>query len=145
MKGILFDLPVNLPKARETARFYGVENRLDFMGGDFRKTIPPGADGYLLKNILHNWDDATCIAILSLIREAMRFDGKVILVELVIPTGNRFSSSKMIDIQMLASMPGGKERTRKEFETILRESGLKLHRFYSTIAPVCILEARRFS
>ncbi|MFH1159691.1 MAG: methyltransferase [bacterium] len=145
MRGILYDLPEALSKAEETLNLCGVGNRVELMEGDFRKTVPPGADGYLLKNVLHNWDDATCIDILSNIREAMPANGRVILIDMVIPSGSRFSSSKMIDIQMLASMPGGKERTRKEFEAILRETGLKLHRFYPTIAPVCVLEARRIS
>jgi len=62
---------------------------------------------------------------------------------MIVPPGNRLSTAKMIDIQMLSSMPGGKERTREEFEALLHQAGLSLSREYSTIAPVSVLEARR--
>ena len=107
------------------------------------KSVPEGVDGYLLKNILHNWDDQKATHLLSNISKAMPDHGKVIIIEMIVPDGNHSSTAKLIDIQMLASMPGGKERTRKEFETILHEAGLALSRVCTTIAPISVLEAHR--
>ncbi len=143
LQGILFDIPAALVKAEETFRQYGVSDRVELVEGDFMQSVPDEIDGYLLKNILHNWDDQHAIQLLSNIRKAMPDHGKVIIIEMIVPGKNISSMSKMIDIQMLASMPGGKERTQKEFETILHEAGLVLSRIYTTIAPISILEAHR--
>jgi len=143
LQGILFDRQAALMKVEETFRRYNVSDRIDLVEGDFLQSVPGDIDGYLLKNILHNWDDQHAILILSNIRKAMPDHGKVIIIEMIVPGTNRPSMSKLIDIQMLASMPGGKERTRKEFEMILHEAGLTLTRVCTTIAPITILEAHR--
>jgi len=143
LKGILFDLPATMEKARKRFQEHGLLDRVDLIEGDFMQRVPEGADGYLLKNILHNWDDTTANRILSNIRQAMTDHARVIIIDMVVPENNLPSASKMIDIQMLASMPGGRERTRKEFEHLLVEASLRLTKVYRTIAPVCIIEARR--
>jgi hypothetical protein len=145
LTGILYDLPEALAGAEEKIISMGLQNRMKWIAGDFRASVPPGADAFLLKNVLHNWDDLTCIRILKNICEVLPLTGKVLLIEMVIPRGNHLSTAKLIDIQMLASMPGGKERTRGEFTGLLQQSGLKLHRFHRTVAPLCILEACRIS
>ena len=145
IQGILFDLPAALEKAEQALQDYGVRERVSMIQGNFLKSVPTGADGYILKNILHNWDDSFCITILSNIRKVLPEKGKVIVIEMIVPPGNRPSAAKMIDIQMLTSMPGGKERTREEFEVLFRQADLSLFREYSTIAPVSVLEARRNS
>ncbi|MFH1296176.1 MAG: methyltransferase [Bacteroidota bacterium] len=142
LRGILFDLPAALEKAGQTLQDYGVKERVNLKEGNFLVSVPSGADGYLLKNILHNWNDSCCLTILSNIRKVLPENGKVIIVEMIIPPGNRPSTAKMIDIQMLTSMPGGKERTREEFEALFHQAGLSLFREYSAIAPVSVLEAR---
>ena len=143
LKGILFDVPPAIAKAEETFQQYNISDRVEKVEGDFMESVPEGADGYLLKNILHNWDDTHAIHLLSNIRKAMPNHAKVIIIEMIVPKGNRPSASKLIDVQMLASMPGGKERTRLEFETILNDAGLALSNVYSTIAPISIIEAHR--
>ncbi|MBL7137162.1 MAG: methyltransferase [Bacteroidales bacterium] len=143
IQGIWFDLPVALEKAEQVLQEYGVRERVSLIEGNFLESVPSGADGYLVKNILHNWDDSNCITLLSNIRKVLPENGKVIIVEMIVPPGNRPSAAKMIDIQMLTSMPGGKERTREEFEALFRQAGLTLFREYPTIAPVSVLEARR--
>ncbi len=145
IRGILFDMPAALEKAEETMKQYGMKERVTITEGNFLDSIPEGADGYLLKNILHNWNDSTCITILSNIHNVMPANGKIIIVEMIIPPGNKPSAAKMIDIQMLTSMPGGKERTKEEFVSLLHQAGLSLYRQYSTIAPLSVLEARRNS
>ncbi len=143
IQGILFDLPAALIKAKDILQQYDVMNRVTITEGNFLESIPEGADGYMLKNILHNWNDEVCITILSNIRKVMPENGKVIIIEMIIPETNKASAAKMIDIQMLTSMPGGRERSRKEFESLIRRAGLLLCREYSTIAPVSIIEACR--
>ncbi|MBE0646656.1 MAG: methyltransferase [Bacteroidales bacterium] len=142
LRGILFDTPSALEKADEILKQYDVEEKITRVEGNFLEAIPEGADGYILKNILHNWNDATCLTILSNIRDAMPANGKILIVEMIVPEPNKASAATLIDIQMLTSMPGGKERTRAEFETLLAGAGLTLHRYYSTIAPISIIEAR---
>lgn len=143
IRGILFDLPPALKNSQHLLQQFNVAERVTRKEGNFLDSMPEGADGYLLKNILHNWDNATCVTILSAIRKVLPVDGKILIVEMVVPEGNKPSAAKMIDIQMLASMPGGKERTKKEFEALLHQANLLLFREYKTIAPVSILEARR--
>jgi len=143
MQGILFDMPAALTKATDIFQQYDVMNRVKLKEGNFLESIPEGADGYLLKNIIHNWNDEDCITILSNIRKVLPVKGKIIIVEMIVPEANIPSAAKMIDIQMLTSMPGGRERTRKEFESLFRRAGLILCREYSTIAPVSIIDACR--
>ncbi|MFC2102305.1 methyltransferase [Bacteroidota bacterium] len=142
VKGILFDLPSAVEKARNRLEQHGLLERVQMIEGSFLETIPEGADTYLLKNILHNWNDETCVTILSNIRKALTSNGKVILVEMIVPAPNKASAATMIDIQMLTSMPGGKERTKEEFGILLDRAGLLLSRVYPTIAPISIIEAQ---
>lgn len=144
LRGILFDLPEALNGASMTLQRYGVADRMTMVTGSFFDSVPAGADGYLLKHILHNWDDAQCITILNRIRDAMPEHGKLLIIEMLIPPGNAPSAAKMLDIQMLSSMPGGKERTLQEYTTLLRQAGLQLVRVVPTIAPISVLEARHY-
>ncbi|TSA25669.1 MAG: methyltransferase [Bacteroidetes bacterium] len=141
LRGILFDLPAALTKAKEMLHHTDLENLITLIEGNFMEAVPSGADGYLLKHVLHNWDDQHCVAILSNIRKVMPEQGKLIVVEMLVPPGNRASVAKMIDIQMLTSMPGGRERTRQEFEILFSRAGLSLTGEYPTVAPFSVLEA----
>lgn len=143
MQGILFDRREGLIKAQATMEEHGVSERVTIHEGDFLASVPGGADLYLLKNILHNWDDPSCITILDNITQVLPDHGRVLIIEMIVPAGNTPSPAKFIDIQMLTSMPGGKERTRKEFEALLQKAGLSLVRIHPTIAPISVIEARR--
>lgn len=145
MQGILFDLPSALVKSEKILTQYNVSKRVTITEGNFMESVPEGADTYLLKHILHNWSDSACITILSNIRKVLPVNGRILIIEMIVRPGNTSSDAKMIDIQMLTSMPGGKERTKEEFISLLQNSGLTLFRHYSTIAPFSILEARRIS
>ncbi|MCX6283263.1 MAG: methyltransferase, partial [Bacteroidetes bacterium] len=94
----------------------------------------------IMKNILHNWDDKQCSLILENLRQAMPEGSKLLILEMVVPGPDISSYSKMVDIQMLATMPGGRERTRFEFDIMLQKSGFRLKRVIPTIAPLAILE-----
>lgn len=140
-RGILFDLPEGLTNAYRISERFGVTNRLELINGDFFISSPAGADVYILKNIIHNWSLNECIKILSSIRNIMPPHGKIMILEMILDEKNRTSFGKLLDLQMMVFMEEGKERTRKEFESLLLLSGLKLTRIIPTIAPISIIEA----
>ena len=139
--GIIFDLPENAAKAEEFIRYSGMKGRMSFKAGSFLQPFSLEPDLFLMKNVLHNWDDVQCYQILENLRNTMKKGSKLLILEMVVPGPGTSSYSKMVDIQMLATMPGGRERTSREFESLLRRSGLRLKRIIRTIAPLSILEA----
>jgi hypothetical protein len=142
MKGVLFELPQLLKGAREFVASGGVADRLEFVSGDFCKDIPVRADVYMLKHIIHDWYDDTCTAILQNIRRHMPEDGRVLIIDSVIPLGNEPHMKKVLDIEMLIA-PGGVERTAEEFEMLLNNSGFRLNRIIPTASPNSIIEAAK--
>jgi hypothetical protein len=140
LKGILFELPQLLDGARGFLASSGVSDRLEFVSGDFGKEIPVRADVYMLKHIIHDWYDDTCTNILQNIRQHMPDDGRVLIIDSVIPLGNEPHMKKILDIEMLIA-PGGVERTAEEFDTLLNKSGFRLNRIIPTASPNSIIEA----
>jgi len=121
---------------------FNLQERITVLAGSFFNEIPVEADAYILKNILPNWADEQARMILLRIRKVIPPHGKLLILEMVVPLGNKRSFAKMIDIQMLATMPGGKERTINEFKSLLSSGGFILNRNISTISPLSILECR---
>jgi SAM-dependent methyltransferase len=142
-KGILFDTPDALIKAHQVLLDHRVENRTEVVPGDFFNTIPVNGNIYILKNIIHNWGDEKAAELLRNIHRAMADDAILLIIEMVVPPGNEPSLSKLLDIQMMASMPGGKERTGMEYQVLLGQSGFSLRRIIPTIAPISLIEARK--
>ena len=140
LKGVLFDLPENSAKAEEFIRSSGLSRRISFVSGSFLEPFNLEADLYLMKNVLHNWDDGHCSLVLGNLRKTMTKGARLLILEMVVPGPDIASWSKLVDIQMLATMPGGRERTRQEFETLLQKSGFRLKRVIPTIAPLSVLE-----
>jgi len=141
--GILFDLPNEVRKWPEILDKFGVSDRMIVVQGNFFESIPIQADIYILKNIIHNWNDEKCIQILRNINKSMPPNGKILIIEMVLLSNNLDPLPKILDIQMLAAVPGGKERTKKEFSDLVNKSGLHLNRFIPTIAPLCIIEVEK--
>jgi hypothetical protein len=142
MRGVLFDLDHVIAGAEPLIDAAGVRERCETAIGDFFKGVPRGGDAYIMKNIIHDWDDDRAIAILKNIRAA--FDGRkgrVILLESVIPPGNQPDFGKLIDIEMLL-MPGGRERTGEEFRSLFDRAGFELTRIVPTESPLSVVEAR---
>src|SRR5262249_39722037 len=110
------------------------------VGGDFFAQIPEGADAYVLAQILHDWDDERCVAILRQVRRAMPSHGKLLIVELVLPEGNEPFFGKWLDLHMLVVV-GGRERTVAEYARLFRSAGLELSRAVSTHAEQSVVEA----
>ncbi len=107
--------------------------------GDFFNAVPPGADAYVLKRILHDWDDEECTRILARCREAMAPDGRVLAIDSVIPPGNEPHTGKAVDMLLMTSLTG-QERTTAEFEALFASAGLSVRRVIPTSAPVSIVE-----
>jgi hypothetical protein len=140
--GILFDLSAVLHGAPEMLDRYGVQDRVQIVSGDFFQEIPVKADIYLLKHIIHDWDEERCKTILQNIRENMSDDSKLLILDAVVPSDNDPSIAKIIDLEMLMT-PGGVERTASEFEELLTSSGFRLSQIIPTMGPISIVEAVR--
>jgi hypothetical protein len=121
---------------------FGELTRLVDVRGDFFASVPAGADGYLMKHILHDWDDERCVRILRLCREAMAPGGRVLVVDHVIPPGNAPHRGKLMDLNMFVLLTG-KERTKAEFAALFAEAGLRLRRVVPTGSPIALVEGVR--
>lgn len=144
LQGVLYDQP-DVVGGASTAGYIsaaGVRQRVQTIGGDFFVSVPEGADLYMMKYIIHDWEDQKCLRILRNCRNAMTKQGRVLVVEHVIPPGNDFDWGKLLDINMLVG-PGGQERTREEFSALFKRAGLRLTRVLPTESPLSILEARK--
>lgn len=143
-KGILFDLPPAAAAARERMETEGLIERCELAGGDFFESVPQGGDVYILKSIIHDWDDERALAILKNIHQSMKADGKLLLVETVIPPGNEPSPAKLGDLHMMV-MTGGCERSRAEFDALFDAAGFKLVNVIPTESMVSIVEGVKLS
>jgi ubiquinone/menaquinone biosynthesis C-methylase UbiE len=140
MRGVLFDLPHVIEGAREVVAKSTAANRVEFAGGDFFVSVPAGGDAYIMKHIIHDWDDERALTILRNIKRAMNPGGRVLLVESVIADGNNQDFGKLMDVEMLVS-PGGKERTAAEYEELFANAGLRMTRIVPTKSAYSIVEA----
>jgi hypothetical protein len=141
MRGILFDIEHVIAGARPRIAAAGLAERCVTATGDFFQAVPAG-DGYIMKHIIHDWDDERAVTILKNIRSAMTSrDGRLILLETVLQPGNQPDLGKLIDIEMLV-MPGGRERTAEEFRALLARGGFALTKVVPTESPLAVIEAR---
>jgi hypothetical protein len=140
IKGTLFDLPQVIAGAGLLLEKEGVSQRVEQVAGDFFDSVPEGEDAYMMKHIIHDWDDDRSVRLLNNIRAAMPPGGKFLIVETVVPEGNEPHYSKLMDLGMLV-MPGGLERTAQEYRALLAESGLELNRIIPTRSSLSIIEA----
>jgi ubiquinone/menaquinone biosynthesis C-methylase UbiE len=140
VRGILFDLPHVIAGAREQVAASKAAERVEFVDGDFFAEVPEGGDAYIMKHIIHDWDDERALAILKNIKRAMKPDGRVLLVEAIIADGNNQDFGKLLDIEMLVS-PGGKERTANEYSELFARAGFKMTRIVPTKSPYSVIEA----
>jgi O-methyltransferase len=143
LKGVLFDLPPVITSAKQDQRVTakGIAERRTLEAGNVFQAVPKGGDAYIIKRVLHDWDDEQCAKILANCCAAMSEKGRVLVVESVIPPGNKPDRGKFIDVVML--LIGGRERTKEEFAALLRKAGLKLTRVVPTQCPLSIVEGVR--
>lgn len=134
LRGVLFDVPQVIDRVTALPEHCTVAR------GDFFKEIPSGHDGYLLKYILHDWNDEKATVILKNCRRAISPRGKLLVVEQVVPPGDRPFFGKLTDLHMLVLL-GGKERTEPQFRKLFEGAGFRLHRVLPTPYVMSVIEA----
>jgi O-methyltransferase/methyltransferase family protein len=142
LKGILFDLPDVVTGGEHRICQLQLDGRCRTVAGDFFKSVPQGGDLYLMKNIIHDWDEDRALTILGNCRAGLQGKpkGKLALIEFVVPDGNVPHMSKIIDLEMLY-FPGGRERTEQEYGELFAKAGFRLTRVVATKAPYSVIEA----
>ena len=138
-RGVLFDQPHVVAGSEGVLRAAGVAERCRVVGGSFFETIPEQGDAYVLKAILHDWEDEEAAAILRACRRVIGPDGRVLVIERVVGPPNEDAESKLSDLNMLVG-PGGRERTRKEFEVLFSGAGFRVVDVVPTRALVSVIE-----
>ncbi|HEY8227865.1 MAG TPA: methyltransferase [Pyrinomonadaceae bacterium] len=141
LKGVVFDAPEVISGTREKIATAGLSDRCEIVSGDFFQSVPSGGDAYILKWIIHDWDDEKSIRILRNCRQHMSADSRLIVVDAVVPETDELDFSKFFDLNMLV-MTGGKERTEAEFRQLLQSAAFKLLRVIPTELPTSLVEAQ---
>jgi hypothetical protein len=139
-RGVLFDLPHVVTEAPALLASRGVAGRVSIESGSFFEKVPAGGDAYLLSHIIHDWSEEQCLTILGNCRKAMTPSSRLLIVEMVLPTGDIMHPGKLLDMIMLA-IPGGTERAPAEYDALLAKAGFRLSRIVPTASPVSIVEA----
>ena len=142
LQGMLFDLPGVIARATPNFAAAGLTDRCRLISGSFFESIPAGADAYLMRHIIHDWNDQQCHTILTNIHQALPADGRLLVAESVIPAGNAPFFGKLLDMNMLV-IPGGQERTAEEYDTLFAKAGFRLTRIVPTSTEISIIEARK--
>jgi hypothetical protein len=137
MRGVVLDLS-NAVESNNLAPTVGA--RCSYVMGNFFESVPQGADAYLLCGVVHDWDDDRALRILANCRKAMSRNGRVLIVDMIVPETNSPSFSKLLDLNMMV-MTGGRERTKAEFHALLDAADYRISRTIPTMAPQSIIEA----
>jgi len=139
-RGVLFDRPHVVRDAPALLTAHGVQQRVTIEEGDFFAGVPSGGDAYVLSHIIHDWSEAQCLTILGHCRQAMNPEGRLLIVETVLPPGDTPHQGKLQDMVMLV-VPGGEERTEAEYAALLEKARFRLKRVVPTESVVSIVEA----
>ena len=140
LHGIVLDLPDVAPSATAAAAALGLAERCRAMAGNFFTAVPE-ADIYLLKNVLHDWNDEEAVRILKRCRQAMRTGGRVVVVEMLLGEMGEPGIAALMDLNMMVLLTGG-ERTLAEFSGLLQDAGLRFSkRTPIRPSPMAVIEA----
>jgi len=146
LKGVLFDQPRTIEEARPRIAAAELAHRCEAVGGNFLESLPSGADAYVFKHVLRDWDDAGVLKMLQNCHRAMEEGGTLLIIDAIVDPGNsKDKLLKLIDVQMMVDAGGGL-RTLAEFQEFFRKAGfelVKIHR--TTILDLNIIEARRIA
>ena len=138
--GILFKQPATAALAHKRFQNSGLAKRWEVVEGDFFESMPFGHDAYILSHVLHDWNDEQYVSILRNRRRAMAPEGRLLIVEAVLPPGDVPHHGKMMDLLML-TVTGGKERTAAEFDDLLAAANFAMARVVSTSTHQSIIDA----
>jgi len=141
MRGTLFDQPHVVDQAKSVLKRAGVDDRCEIVAGSFFESVPPGADAYIMRVVLHDWEDQAAIEILKTCRKAMRDGARLLIIEQVLAPPNEGLAGKFGDLNMLVS-PGGRERTREEFANLCDAARFELISVTAAGPRLSVIEAR---
>lgn len=138
--GVLLEVPHVIERAKAHVARDPAAQRLELMPGSVFERVPPGCDVYLMKHVIHDFNDADALEILRSCRRGMPPDARLVIVEVVLPDGNEPSLARFLDLEML--LIGGIERSVSDFRTLLAEAGFSLVNVIPTRVPAALIEAR---
>jgi hypothetical protein len=139
-RGVLFDQPQVVANAGPFLQAAGLSERVQVIGGSFLEAVPAGGDAYILKFIIHDWEDAEAVTILEACRRAMKPGATLLVIERVLDARSQDWEATFSDLNMLVG-PGGLERTREEFAALFAQAGLRLAGVTPTTSEVSVIEA----
>ena len=142
LQGILYDLLGVTERAKANLQAAGLADRCQVIAGNFFESVPGGADAYLMRHIIHDWEDEKAMKILRNVHKVIGPGGRLLVVEGVIPPGNGPCFGKLLDLTML-TIPGGKERTEEEYRLLYQAGGFQLARIVPTKAEVSVIEGKK--
>jgi hypothetical protein len=138
LKGTLYEI-ASVIEGAHSGPLQPVMGRCTLASGDMFTSVPPGADAYVMKHILHDWPDDLCLKILKGCRHGINPGGKLLVVDHVIQPGNGFDPGKFLDLEMLI-FPGGHERSERQFHDLFAAAGWRLNRIIATPSGMSIVE-----
>lgn len=138
--GMVYDQPHVITEAESLLAERGMNDRIAVQAGDFFDSVPSGFDCYILSHIIHDWDDDKSVQILANCRKGINPDGKLLILEWVLPEGDIPHVAKVVDINMMM-LTGGEERTGKQYGRLLEKAGFHLTRIIPTESECSIVEA----
>jgi hypothetical protein len=140
LQGVLYDSPGVIDSARALLEQRGVASRIELVTGSFFESVPTGSDAYLMKNILHDWDDDTCKRLLAVVRKAMEPKTRLILCEALVDQNSRDLIGTRADLQMMIACHNGRERSLRELDLLLEATGFRYRRVFP-FPTVSVVEA----
>jgi len=143
LRGVIYDLPVTVEAAKRLLESHGLSSRCQVLGGDFFEAIPAGGDVYILQHVIHDWDDEHATKILKNCYQAMPPGKRLLLVEMVIPPGNKPFLGKFLDLGVLMMESGARERTELEYRNLLSRAGFHVSSIIPLPSPDSVIEAVR--
>lgn len=145
LRGVLVDLAAALPAARRRVAEAGHEERCTLVEGDFFGVLPRGGDTYLLRHVLHDWDDAACLAVLRNCRAAMGEGTRLVVVDHLMAqdaAGDHARWGAMMDLYMMALFDGGRERGSADVAALLGAAGFAVAAVTRLPGGTAVIEAR---
>lgn len=137
LTGTLFDAPSVIERAATIAR-PGLEQRWSLVGGDFFASVPSGKDLYVLKHILHDWDDDGALGILRVVENAMPRGARLLIAEQGIAPPGVPNPGKLLDVVMLSLLECGRERSAEDFAALMSRAGIELESTMPTPGPITL-------
>jgi len=143
MRGVLFDVAHVVADAKGLLEEHGVAGRCEVVAGSFFESVPEGADAYMMKHIIHDWDDERAMQILLNCHRAMKPGGRLLVIDVVLDSKAAGQYGQLLDLEMLTLTPRGRERTKAEFTALLKRAGFTLRRITPTAGYLSIVEGTR--